>query len=131
MGAVPAQRSAVRGIAAFLTLGVVVWTAGTFHSFTWQAATSVLLAGIVMAVAALSEPRTPPMAPAELRPRGVTYWLICTFAFFEWEVAAAVDGAAGNHPTLSQLLDPVLDTHPGRSAAYLLWLYAGWGLVRR
>ena len=35
------------------------------------------------------------------------------------------------HPTLSVMTDPVLASHPGRSAVLFLWLALGWFLFRR
>jgi hypothetical protein len=53
-----------------------------------------------------------------------------------WELAAwlrqpAYDVASPDHPTLSLLLDPVTAGGPGRFAAWCLWLYAGWRVLRR
>ena len=35
------------------------------------------------------------------------------------------------HPSLTQLIDPLIQPHPVRSGAFLVWLLAGWALVRR
>ena len=35
------------------------------------------------------------------------------------------------HPSLTGLIDPLIQPHPVRGAAFLVWLLAGWALVKR
>jgi hypothetical protein len=35
------------------------------------------------------------------------------------------------HPALINLINPLITPYPPKSAAFLLWLLAGWALVRR
>jgi hypothetical protein len=46
-------------------------------------------------------------------------------------VTAALWGNDLSHPTLSLLLDPVLETYPGRVAGWIAWLGVGRWLVTR
>ncbi|HEU5472791.1 MAG TPA: hypothetical protein VFV67_19260 [Actinophytocola sp.] len=81
--------------------------------------------------------RTP--EPAEKSPRmrrGVLLWSLLALAGLAWEAYAFVrqpdwSRADPANPTLSTLLDPVLEQGPLRIAGWLLWLWAGWRLVTR
>lgn len=64
---------------------------------------------------------------------GLSYWVICIALLFEWEASAFRDGPAALHwhPSLTELINPLIAPHPLKSAAIVLWLLAGWALVRR
>ena len=62
---------------------------------------------------------------------GVSYWAICVAALFEWEASAYKDNSLPWHPSLTDLINPLLGPHPIKSAAFLLWVLVGWALVRR
>jgi len=51
-----------------------------------------------------------------------------------WELAANVLGQLNNtlseYPTISVLVDPVLDSTIGQAAFVLLWLLSGMGFLR-
>jgi hypothetical protein len=51
---------------------------------------------------------------------GAAWWLVA----FRW-------GNDPAHPTLSLLLDPMLENYPARVLGYTLWLAAGRWLVTR
>lgn len=51
------------------------------------------------------------------------------FALFE--AVTFVADAGHEFPTFSRLMDPVLEHPTARSAAWLAWLVAFWGLARR
>src|SRR6266568_3343185 len=73
--------------------------------------------------------RIPP--PDELDLTGISYWMICLAAFFEWEASAWKDNSWPWHPSFTNLIDPLLAPHMIKSVAILVWLLAGWALVRR
>lgn len=54
-------------------------------------------------------------------------WLVWVLAFGVWELVALL----ANDLTISLLMDPVLEIYPPRVAGWVLWLWAGWLLVRR
>jgi len=56
---------------------------------------------------------------------------ICIAATLEWEASAFRSGSHPWHPSLTQLIGPLIQPHPVRSGAFLVWLLAGWALVRR
>lgn len=95
---------------------------------TTPAAVAVLLPGLVLVVA---RARRPPR-PADRPPRSAALaWAGVALAGAAWWLVALAWGNDRDHPTLSLLLDPVLDTYPGRLAGYLAWLGAGRWLVTR
>jgi hypothetical protein len=123
----PALRKAA--VAAGL-IGYSWFAAGT-APFTTSALLIVLVPGAVLAVIAYARPprRIPP--PGHLNLTGFSYWAIAVGALFEWEASAFKDGAPSWHPALTTLIDPVLGTRPVKAAGILIWLLAGWALVRR
>ncbi len=62
---------------------------------------------------------------------GFSYWAICAIALLEWEASAFRDNALWWHPSLTDLIDPMLGARPVKAAAIAVWLLAGWALVRR
>ncbi|NEW39107.1 hypothetical protein GV793_09315 [Nocardia cyriacigeorgica] len=73
--------------------------------------------------------------PAALR-RGVVVWSTLLVAILVWEGYAYVrqpDRSVSHYdyPTLSTLIDPVLEQGLLRLVGWLAWLAAGWWLVRR
>jgi hypothetical protein len=107
------------------------WVAAATAPFSMAALVSVLLPGAVLAGIAIWRPpaRIPP--PERLDVTGFSYWAICVAALFEWEAAAFRDNSLPWHPSLTNLVNPLIAPHPLKSAAILLWLLAGWALVRR
>ena len=67
----------------------------------------------------------------QLARRHVAPWVLLGVLLAAWEVAGLAWGNDAAHPTLSLLLDPVLDTYPGRLGGWLVWLGAGRWLVTR
>jgi hypothetical protein len=96
---------------------------------TAPAAVAVVLAVVAAAVLLVHAARRPP-APVRLAPRHAAPWVGLLLLAAVWELTALTwDAAAG--ATLSLLLDPVLDTYPGRVVGWLAWLAAGRWLVTR
>jgi len=57
--------------------------------------------------------------------------VIAVAALFEWEASAYKDNSLPWHPSLTDLINPMIGPHVLRSAAILLWIMVGWALVRR
>jgi hypothetical protein len=135
----PARRVARRHRPAHLALlavlgaGLVVyaWAAAAAAPFSRGALVGVVIPGAVLAAIALGRrpERIPP--PDELDLTGMSFWMICLAAFFEWEASAWRDNSWPWHPSFTNLVDPLLAPHLIKSAAILVWLLAGWALVRR
>jgi hypothetical protein len=107
------------------------WVAGSTTPLTTKALLSVLLPGAVIAGMAYgrSPERIPP--PDGLDMAGFSYWMICLAALFEWEASAFRDNSQWWHPSLTELINPLIAPHPVKSAAILVWMLAGWALVKR
>lgn len=103
---------------------------GFFPSFSLTANLYVLLLGSVLMVAGFSS-RLPRRAAPETLAPGIVWWLLPLLVFAVTELSSFVLGSTYTHPTLSILLDPLLDGYLLRSLAYFGWLTAFWGLVRR
>lgn len=63
--------------------------------------------------------------------REAVWWLLPVVVFASFELANFALGSTRAHPTLSALADPVLAHYWARSAVFLGWITAFWGLVRR
>ena len=126
----PGQRP-VRKIVIGTGLVAYSWVAGATAPFSMDALLSVLLPGAVLAAIAcrFAPERIEP--PGHINAVGFSYWAIGIAALFEWEAAAFRDNSPPWHPSLTELVDPLIGPHPLKSAAVLVWLLAGWGLVRR
>jgi hypothetical protein len=112
-------------------LAVYAWIDASAAPFTTAALVGVLIPGTVLGAIAWARPpeRIPP--PRELDMLGMSYWMICLAALFEWEASAFRDNSLAWHPSLTNLIDPLIAPHVVKSAAILVWILAGWGLVRR
>jgi hypothetical protein len=127
----PGGRRLARRLVLGAGLAAYSWAAASAAPFTTAALLCVLLPGAVIAVIAIWRPpaRIPP--PDRLDVTGFSYWAICVAALFEWEASAFKDNSLWWHPALTDLINPLIAPHPLKSAAILLWLLAGWALVRR
>ncbi len=126
LGPRPARSLLVGGIVV-----VYAWVASASAPFSTRALISVLIPGAILGAIAYGRPpgRIPP--PESIDVAGFSYWMVALALLFEWEASAFRAGATWWHPTLTDLINPLLTPHPVRSAAFVLWLAAGWGLVKR
>jgi hypothetical protein len=120
-----------RRLAIGAGLAAYSWVAASAAEFSTAALIGVLLPGAVLAIVARWRPpaRIPP--PDRLDAAGFSYWAICVAVLFEWEASAFKDDSLWWHPSLTELIDPLIAPHLLKSAAFLIWLLAGWALVRR
>jgi hypothetical protein len=122
---------AVLAVAVGAGLIVYAWFDGAAVPFSRGAFLGVVIPGAVLGLIAVGRPpeRVPP--PEELDLTGMSYWVICLALFFEWEASAWRDSSWPWHPSFTNLLAPLLVPHLVKSVAILVWLVAGWALVRR
>ncbi len=92
-------------------------------------ATAVVLATGVAAMAVGSRRRQP-----ERRRLHVTRawaWVALAAAAVAWQLAAYLQHPREDHPTLSSLTNALLDSHPARAVAFVLWAALAVELGRR
>jgi hypothetical protein len=127
------RRPAQLALLALILAGLAVyaWVTAAAAPFSRGALVGVVIPGAVLGIIAFGRPpeRIPP--PAELDMIGLSYWMICLAAFFEWEASAWRDNSWPWHPSFTNLVDPLLGPHLVKTAAVLVWILAGWALVRR
>ena len=127
------RRPAQLALLALILAGLAVyaWVAAAAAPFSRGALVAVVIPGAVLGVIAYGRPPERIAPPAELDIVGMSYWGICLAAFFEWEASAWRDSSWPWHPSFTNLVDPLLDPHLVKTVAILLWMLAGWALVRR
>ncbi len=103
---------------------------GLFPSFSLLANMYVLGIGGTLCWLGLSG-RVPKRGVPRRLGRSTAWWLVPLFTLALIELAMFIAGSTPDHPTLSLLADPVLESYLPRSAVYFGWLSAFWGLVRR
>ena len=123
-------RSAQSAIVGAAVLGYA-WLLGGTAPFSTKALLGVLLPGAALGVIAYERPPERIPAPESVDVAGFSYWLICIALLFEWEASAVRDYSPTWHPSLTDLINPLIAPHPIRTAAIVIWLLAGWALARR
>jgi hypothetical protein len=117
---------------AMIAVGLIsyAWILAGTAPFSMKALFGVLLPGAVLGGIAYGRPpeRIPPPQSVDLT--GFWYWMICIALIFEWEASAVRDSQPG-HPSLTDLIKPLLEPQPVKCAAIVVWLLAGWALVKR
>jgi hypothetical protein len=107
------------------------WMAASTTPLTTKALISVLIPGAVIGGIAYGRAPERIPAPDRLDVAGFSYWMICLAALFEWEASAFRDNSLWWHPSLTNLINPLIAPHPVKTAAILAWMLAGWALVKR
>ena len=126
LGARPARNAVIgAGLIAY------AWMLGGTSPFSMKAFAGVLLPGAVLGVIAYARPPERIPAPESIDVAGFSYWIIAIALLFEWEASAVRDGSPPSHPSLTNLIEPLLGAHPVKSAGIVIWLLSGWALVRR
>jgi hypothetical protein len=103
------------------------WVTG-LRPFTAASTAAVVGAGLV-AMAVGSRYRRPGGEPVGGADKVV--WASLVGALGAWQLAAYLQHPRSHHPTLSSLTNALLDTHPARAAAFVVWLVAAARLARR
>ena len=104
------------------------WWVVSLPSFSGLATGGVLGAGLAGLIAgwARRRPRTRQDPGSTAAP-----WLLLAAAACAWELQAYLRQPRYDHPTLSSLANALLDSHPARAAAFVLWLLTTVELARR
>jgi hypothetical protein len=110
----------------------------SFQTHSWPSTIMVLIPTAAVLALAVRRPTVTTLtveSTATLR-RGVLLWSVLVGLTLLWEAYAFVrqpDWSRANqdYPTMSTLLDPVLEHGPLRMVGWLVWLSLGWRLVAR
>ena len=126
LGARPARNAVIgAGLIGY------AWILGGTSPFSLKALVGVLLPAAVLGVIAYGRPPERIRPPESVDVTGFSLWIICVALLFEWEAAAVRDGSPQWHPSLTELLNPLIAPHAIKSAAIVVWLLVGWALVKR
>lgn len=113
-----------------LRAGLIIAVAG----FCWVAAglrpfTSLMYAVVAASIAGVGalawRNRDGRVRPRIVR-RDAAAWVILLGLLAVVETEAYLSSPRAEHPTLSSMVDAVMDSHPGRTAVFALWLLGGW-----
>jgi len=128
------DRGRDRGRAAHLLATVLLvayaWWVVALAPFSARATAAVVLAGMAaMAVGARERRRLRPPGAGDIGT--IARWFVLAAAACAWQLAAYLQHPRADHPTLSSLANGLLDSHPARAAAFVIWIAAARGLARR
>lgn len=130
-GAVPGRvlrAAAVAGAAAGYG-----WLVSGWIRADWAVWTALVIPGVVAGMLAWPQRAAP---SAGSRPAGRWAWAGVAVLVCVWQLAAFLLQQPGSdrlhdHPTVSLLIDPLVDSQPGRGVALAVWLAGGYVLLRR
>lgn len=109
--------------------------AGLPARFSWPATLAVIVPGAVV-VALARRPWTRNQSFPEVQPEGAAPWVVVLVGLCVWELVnlflqPSLTVGSYDHPTLSELAEPFLNGHWGRSIGITAWLATGWYLLER
>lgn len=117
-----------RRAAALLAVLVYGWWVVSLPPFSGLATGAVLLAGLGGLITGLARRRP---RPRQVPTSAAAPWLLLAVAACAWELQAFLRQPRYDHPTFSSLANALLDSHPARAAAFVLWLLTTVELARR
>ena len=113
-----------------LILAGYSWWATALRPFTLPALAATLTGGLLFMIVG-SRFRVVSGEPTPASAAGALGWAVLLLLLGAWELAAFVQRPRAEHPTLSHLANMVLDDHPVRALAFLIWLLFAMDLSRR
>lgn len=119
-----------RPIVMVPVFGLIAAVGGLFGSFTPGASLLVHAIGGTMVWLGVSGRAGRRPVPRQL-PRAALWWLVPLLILAITELWAFLNTPNPDYPTVSLLLDPVLEHYLPRAAGYFAWLAGFWALVRR
>jgi hypothetical protein len=133
---IASRRRALPALAGIVTAALYAGFVGSFSRFSWPATVAVVAVGCLVVATGWQGPLRYRPALTGTAQRRSWPWAVIVIVGGIWELSSLLqqphlttDSYA--HPTISALTDPLLVSHPGRSAVLALWLLTGWYLVGR
>lgn len=121
------------GLAARLVVAIALatyaWWAVGLGPFSTRATAAVVLAGAAAMAIGGRERRRKPLTVGDVS--GIAPWAGLAAVAGAWQLAAYLQHPRADHPTVSSLANELLDSHPARAAAFLVWIAAARWLARR
>ena len=133
--------AAVATTAAAVLILAFAWWVVSLRPFSGGATAAVLAAGV--AAAGVGARRQRLERPDRHGPASATAgagatatapasaWAAFATVTAAWQLAAYLQHPRHDHPTLSSLVNAVLDSHPARAVAFVVWLAGAAALGRR
>ena len=118
-----------RRLAVLVAAGGYAWWVAGLRPFTLPALMAVGAAGVGTIV--LGTRRRRPCEPRPALANGALIWAVVFALLAGLELAAYLQHPRADHPTLSALIDPVIDWRPARALVFLAWIALVADLSRR
>lgn len=122
------NRARGRWLLASGLLLAYAWWVVSLPPFSGMATIIILITGGTAMVCGGLRRRPAPRCPPVT---GVVPWALLATGAGAWQLAAYLQHPRADHPTLSSLTNTLLDSHPARAVAFVLWLVAAVELARR
>lgn len=121
-------------VVAAATLALYSLLAGQWAVDTWPMRVAMIVPGVLFGILVAVSPPTRDRAAPAIR-TGWIPWCAVLVAIALWELASFVQQPnpiddSYQHPTISAIVEPWLGTWGGRAIFLLLWLAAGFWLLR-
>jgi hypothetical protein len=120
-----------RAVRIVLAVGLATyaWWAVGLAPFSAHATAAVVLAGVAALAVGARERRR--RSPTDGDVSGIAPWAALAAVAGAWQLAAYLQHPRADHPTVSSLANELLDSHPARAAAFLVWIAATRWIARR
>jgi hypothetical protein len=132
------RSSPLRGRAAWAGVVVLALLVTPREPFSWNARIATGLVGVAIVAVALARNqhrRRPEDVPRPQlggsRTASLVVWLVVLGGLVAYQLAIFFSEPRDLYPTLSSLINPVIEPYLVRAAAFFTWIWAGWYLVAR
>lgn len=103
---------------------------------SWQATVATVIPAAAVMVVIVRRRTARPVETTPPVSRAIRFWVVLIAIGLLWEAYAffsqpSVTVPSYDHPSLSSLIEPYLKYRGVRFGGWLIWMYAGWRMVRR